>query len=129
MESAQAAVTVLVADPDPASQQIIVECLQPRYHVLTARTIAETLDKIATYNPRVLLLELNQPDGDGSQLIHHLRADRQTRSLIIGCVTSRGSINDKIAGFQAGADDYVVKPINKRTFMWRVVLLTRVHRV
>jgi DNA-binding response OmpR family regulator len=47
--------------------------------------------------------------------------------LIIACVTHRSSIRDKVAGFHAGADDYVVKPVNVETFMWRVVLLTKMR--
>ena len=119
--------TVLIADPDVAYRQVVSDCLTPRYRVITASSIAETLDMIARYRPSVLLLELNQPDGDGRALITRLKTNPETRSMVIGCLTTRSTITDKIAGFQAGADDYVVKPVNTRTFMYRIVLLSRVR--
>lgn len=121
--------TVLVAEPDPAQQQRIIECLRPRFRVITARNIAETVEMIALYRPQILLLEVNQPDGDGLKLIRQLRQERAARSMVVACVTSRSSVKDKVAGFQAGADDYVIKPINTQMFLWRVVLLSRIRQI
>src|SRR5689334_9242694 len=120
-----ATLTVLVADPDPAQQHLVTEVLRPRYQVVTARSIAETVDVIARSRPQILLLELDMPDGDALPLIRKIREERSTQQMIIACVTRRSSIRDKVAGFQAGADDYIVKPINQDTFLWRVVLLSR----
>jgi DNA-binding response OmpR family regulator len=129
MTTQASGLTVLVADPDSAQLQISVECLRPRYRVLTAGSLAETSDAIARYHPQILLLEWNMPDGDGRGLIRHLRENQATRGMIICCVTTQSNVRDKIAGFQAGADDYVVKPINTKTFMYRVQLLTRVRKL
>lgn len=124
-----AALTVLVADPDRAQQQLLAECLRPRYQIALARSIAETVDHIARSRPQLLLLELDMPDGDALPLIRKIREERSTRNMIIACVTRRSSIKDKVAGFQAGADDYIVKPINPETFLWRVVLLSRLRQL
>jgi two-component system, cell cycle response regulator len=121
--------TVLVADPDPVQQQRIVECLRPRYRVVTARNLAETVEMIALYHPQILLLEVDQPDGDGVRLIKQIRDERAARAMIVACVTKRSGIKDKVAGFQAGADDYIVKPVNTQTFLWRVVLLSRLRQL
>lgn len=121
--------TVLVADPDPAQLQISVDCLRQRYRVITATSLAEVSDAITRYRPQILLLEWNMPDGDGRGLIRHLRENQSTRGMIICCVTTQSNVRDKIAGFQAGADDYVVKPINTKTFVYRVQLLTRVRKI
>lgn len=123
------ALTVLVADPDPQQQQRLVECLRPRYRLITAKNLAETVEMIALYHPQIVLLELDQPDGDGIRLIQQIRAERAARSMIIACVTKRSGIKDKVAGFQAGADDYIVKPVNTQTFLWRVVLLSRLRQL
>jgi DNA-binding response OmpR family regulator len=125
--ASEPATTILIADPNKDSQDLLVNCLKSRYNVICSGSISETMEMLSHHHPQILLLELNQPDGDGKQLIPQLRAQQDTRSLIIGCVTERESIADKVSGFQAGADDYVVKPINPRTFMWRIVLLIRVH--
>jgi DNA-binding response OmpR family regulator len=120
---------VLVADPDIAQQQVIAKSLQPRYNVVTARNLAETVQMLVINRPRILLLEIDQPDGSGIELIKQIRQDPGTHATIIACVTNRSSIKDKVAGFQAGADDYIVKPINPETFMWRLVLLMRLRQL
>jgi DNA-binding response OmpR family regulator len=129
MNVSAAPLTVLIADPDPAQQQILVECLRPRFRTITARTLAETSDLIARYRPQILLLELNQPDGDGLNLVRQLRKEAATKSMIIACVTRRSTVKEKVAGFQAGANDYLVKPVNIETFMWRIVLLVRAQQL
>ena len=126
-EAVPGSVTVLVADPDPAQQQRVIECLRPRFRVITASTLAETSQMIVQYRPGVLLLELDMPDGDGKQLIKTIRETPALRPMKICCVTRRATVRDKVAGFQVGADDYVVKPINEKMFLWRVVLLTRIR--
>jgi DNA-binding response OmpR family regulator len=120
--------TVLIADPDVTYRQVVADCFKSRYKVIIANNLAETLAMVAQYHPSILLLELNQPDGDGKSIIPRLKSNPETHSMVVTCLTTRSSIDEKIEGFQAGADDYVVKPINTRTFMYRMVLLTRVHR-
>jgi DNA-binding response OmpR family regulator len=129
MTSPSLPLTVLIADPDISQQEALAASLQPRYRVVHARTLAETIDMLARVRPDVLLLEINQPDGDGVELIRRLREERQTRDLIIACVTNRATIRDKVTGFQAGADDYIVKPVNPQTFVWRIVLLARLRQM
>jgi DNA-binding response OmpR family regulator len=128
-EGVHGGMTVLVADPDLAQQQQLIACLRPRYRVITAKTLAETSEMITRYRPDILLLEVEMPDGDGRGFVRQLRENGGTRQMIVCCVTRRATVRDKVAGFQAGADDYVIKPINPNTFLWRVVLLTRVRQM
>ena len=120
--------TVLVSEPDLAQQQRIIDCLRPRFRIITAKNLAETVEMIALYHPQILLIEVDQPDGDGIKLIKQIRQERAARSMVVACVTKRSSVKDKVAGFQAGADDYVIKPINTQMFLWRVVLLSRIRQ-
>jgi DNA-binding response OmpR family regulator len=126
-EAAPGSVTVLVADPDLAQQQRVIACLRPRFRVITAKTLAETSQMIMQNRPGVLLIEVDMPDGDGKTYIKQLREQPALRQMKICCVTHHSSVRDKVAGFQSGADDYVVKPINEKMFLWRVVLLTRLR--
>jgi DNA-binding response OmpR family regulator len=123
------AMSVLVADPDTTAQQQVIACLPERYQVLTATSLSEALRIVAQAQPRTLLVEVNQPDGDGIQLIERLRTDPATRSMILICVTTRRAVRDKVRGFQAGADDYIIKPINPDTFAIRLALLERLRRL
>jgi DNA-binding response OmpR family regulator len=119
--------TVLIADPDRAYQAQLADYLRPRYRVVMANSLAETVEQIIRQPPAILLLELDFPDGDGNKLIQQIRENARTRQMVVCCVTKRASIHDKVSGFQSGADDYVVKPVNAKTFMWRVVLLSRLR--
>jgi DNA-binding response OmpR family regulator len=49
--------------------------------------------------------------------------------MIIICVTTRRAVQDKVRGFQAGADDYIIKPINPESFPLRLALLERLRRL
>jgi len=120
--------TVLIADPDIAYREVVADCLKSRFQIVTAGSLAETLEMVAQHHPVILLLELNQPDGDGKSIIPRLKANPETHKMVISCLTTRTSIDEKVAGFQAGADDYVVKPVNTCMFMYRMALLTRVRR-
>jgi DNA-binding response OmpR family regulator len=122
-------VSALVVDPDPASRQTLTACLRQQYRVVTAEHLAEADEILARERPSVLVLEVNQPDGDGIHLIERLRTDSATRRMIIICVTSRRGIRDKVRGFQAGADDYVIKPMDPTAFPSRLQLLARLRRL
>jgi two-component system, OmpR family, alkaline phosphatase synthesis response regulator PhoP len=121
--------SVLVADPDIVSQQQLIACLDAQYQVRTAASLKGTWGIIAQARPRTLIIEVNQPDGDGVQLIERLRSDPATRGMILICVTTRRTIRDKVRGFQAGADDYIIKPINPDTFATRLALLEQLRQL
>lgn len=118
---------VLIVDPDITQQQMLARILAPRFRVLGASTLAEAIQQIQNYRPNIMLIEVDLADGDGKTLIRQIRDNPRTQGMIIACVTHKSAIRDKVAGFHAGADDYVIKPVNADTFMWRVVLLTRMR--
>jgi DNA-binding response OmpR family regulator len=122
-------VSALVVDPDPASRQTLTACLSRQYRILVAGHLAEALECLARERPHVMVLEVNQPDGDGIHLIERLRTDAAMRGMIIVCVTNRRGVRDKVRGFQAGADDYVIKPVDPGTFPSRLALLARLRRL
>ncbi len=117
--------TVLVVDPDPRVREQIALCLAPRFRVVSAASGGEAMSQIAAHSPAIILIELDQPDGDGLHLIQAIRGLPFGKRAVIACLTNRSGVRDKVAGFQAGADDYVVKPVNQTTFLYRVVLLAR----
>jgi len=117
--------SVLFADPDIAMHEQIVQTLLADFALRHARTAAETLESIGRLRPDVLISEVDLPDMSGLRLCEQLRADPATRGLPILLLTTRASIHDKVAGFLAGADDYVVKPFDPRFFSARIRLLFR----
>lgn len=123
-------VGVLVVDPDPQQHALLSQILAPRYLLLHAGTLAEATHHLATLPPpHVIIVERVLPDGDGLSLIQQVRSDPSLRDVSIACVTTRAEVRDKIEGFRAGADDYVIKPVDPKTFLQRIVLLTRLRQI
>jgi DNA-binding response OmpR family regulator len=120
---------ILVVDPDQDHVRRVASCLGARFQVLTISTMEHALPLIRAVRPVVVLLELDLPDGDGLRFLRAVHQDPATSSAIVACLTHRASVRDKVAAFQAGADDYLVKPIDPATFLRHVVLLTRLHRL
>jgi DNA-binding response OmpR family regulator len=115
----------VVADPDPLYQRYLTYLLQQEFRCIAASTLRETYQTIQSVHPALLILELNQPDGDGIGFIQHVQADPQLKTILIACVTQRASLMDKVRAFRAGTDDYLVKPVPSATFVGQMLLLRR----
>ncbi len=68
----------------------------------------EALEEISVNEYDVMLLDLGLPDGDGFEVLKHIRKKQAKTAVIV--ITARGELNDKIDGLQLGADDYLTKP-------------------
>lgn len=87
------------------------------------------LAALQTYIPDVLITEVDLPDFSGFELIERIRRIPSLARLPIMLLTTRAALADKVAGFHAGADDYLVKPFDVRLFSFRVRLLCRIKRL
>ncbi len=117
--------SVLIVDPEVTLHEQMEQILQGLFVLRHARTAAEALEAIERQRPSLIISEVDLPDGSGLELCEWLRANPATARLPILLLTTRAAIDDKVAGFLAGADDYVVKPIDPRFFSARVQLLFR----
>jgi len=121
--------SVLVVEADPAARERVRAALDAHFVVRFAGGMREALAAVAERRPDLLVSELELGDGDGFQLCRLLRDQPDLQRLPILLLTNRASTIDKVAGFQAGADDYVVKPPDARLFHARLRLLDRIKRV
>ena len=104
---------ILIVDDDLESLKLISLMLQRRgYEVTAAQSGEQALSKIENENPNLIILDVMMPDMDGYEVCRHLRANPQTSHLPVIMFTAKTLVGDKVAGFQAGADDYVTKPIH-----------------
>ena len=96
------------------------------FEVRTALTAAAGLAEAARDpRPDLVLLDLMLPDRSGMQVCGELRADPRMAEVPILMLTARGAESDRVAGFEAGADDYVVKPFSVRELILRVHAILR----
>jgi diguanylate cyclase (GGDEF)-like protein len=114
--------TLLVVD-DEQSLRGALEFMFTRegYKVLTAANGEEALEMARVHLPDVIILDVMMPGMDGYEVTRRLRAHYRTRHIPILLVTAKGEEDDKLEGFQGGANDYIVKPWSKRELLQRVV--------
>ena len=99
---------LLIVDDEPGIVEMMASYFAPQYQVLTAHSGAEALEK-AGEGPDLILLDINMPGMDGLTVCQTIRDHIACPILFL---TARIASADKIAGFQAGADDYIVKPFD-----------------
>ena len=100
---------LLIIEDDASLSEIMCRALRSEgYVVECAATFFDADDKIAGYSYDCILLDIMLPDGNGLKLLEHIKAlDKGDRVIII---SARDSMDDKVAGLDLGADDYLAKP-------------------
>ena len=118
--------TILVVEDEPAIQELIAATLQHAGHrVMRAYSAEEGLQQINGTLPDVVLLDWMLPGMSGIQYARKLRSDERTQDLPIIMLTARGEEQDKVAGLDAGADDYLTKPFSPRELVARIKAVLR----
>ena len=118
---------VLIVDDEPDLLDILEFNLSREgFEVSRAETGGEALNLLeAGPLPQVVLLDLMLPDTTGVSICHKIRSNPNTKHLPVLMLTAKDSNDDKIVGFEMGADDYVTKPFSVREVILRVRALLR----
>lgn len=119
---------VLIVDDDPAALRMI-EYIFDRadYEVYLAATGPEALSKADEAKPDLVILDVMMPDVTGLEVCQRLRAQPALERLPIIMLSARDQLEDKVNGFEAGADDYVAKPVEPQELLARAKAL--LHRM
>ena len=123
------AMAVLFIDPDAENAERLSRALRGVSAVAVVPTAQAAVSAMSARMPNLVVLELDLPDANGLDLITRLRNTPATRNVLLMVVTSRTGVRDKIAAFQSGADDYLVKPVEAQQFLVHVQLLSRFRQV
>src|SRR5260370_18351363 len=118
----------LFVDPDGASAERLAGALRARWATKVVASAQEAKAALRVSQPWLVVTELDLPDMRGLDLLAALHDQPLTRHVMLMIVTTRRRISDKIAGFQAGADDYLVKPVDGELFALHVELLSHLRR-
>jgi two-component system phosphate regulon response regulator PhoB len=118
--------SVLVVEDEPAIVELVTYSLREAgWDIRTADTTAGAWESISRGKPDLLLLDWMLPDQSGLRLLSRLRADRDFQDLPVIMLTAKSMEEDKLAGLNNGADDYITKPFSPRELLARSRALLR----
>jgi two-component system phosphate regulon response regulator PhoB len=118
--------TVLVVEDEPNIQELVAVNLRHAGHrVLQASSAEQAETAIRAELPDVVILDWMLPGESGLALARRLRGEARTRDLPILMLTARAMEQDKLAGLDAGADDYLTKPFSPRELVARIKAVLR----
>ena len=118
--------SVLVVEDEPAIVELVKYSLREAgWDIRTADTVGSAWDSITHGKPDLVLLDWMLPDQSGLRLLARLRADRDFQDIPVIMLTAKSMEEDKLAGLNTGAADYVTKPFSPRELLARSRALLR----
>jgi two-component system phosphate regulon response regulator PhoB len=118
--------SVLIVEDEPAIVELVSYSLRETgWEIRTASNVADAWSAIVNGRPDLLLLDWMLPDQSGLRLLSRLRGDRDFQDIPVIMLTAKSMEEDKIAGLNTGADDYVTKPFSPRELVARAKALLR----
>ncbi len=130
MQATQHAQQILVVDDQPINLKLLQRKLEREgYEVVTAMTGLECLEAIEQARPDLILLDVMMPEMDGIETCQRLKADTKTSDIPVIFITAKSSKAGKLEGLDAGAADYITKPIDLDETLARVRTQLRIQEV
>lgn len=119
-------IKILLVDDEPDILEILSYNLSSAgYQVFTAKNGIEAIEKAKKKSPHLIILDVMMPEMDGIEACEILRKTNGLEHTIITFLTARSEDYSQVAGFDAGADDYITKPIKPKVFLSKVKSLLR----
>ncbi|WP_151089082.1 response regulator transcription factor [Hymenobacter baengnokdamensis] len=118
---------ILLVEDEPALRSTLIEALrQGGYVVEVAADFAQAYEKVKLYRYDCVLLDLTLPDGNGLDLLRALKAESSTTGVLV--ISARNGLDDRVAGLDLGADDYLAKPFHLSELNARLRAIIRRRR-
>ncbi len=117
---------ILLVDDEPDILEIVGFNLEKEgYNVQKASNGLEAIEIASSFRPHLILLDIMMPEMDGIETCEKIRANADLKDTMIAFLTARGEDYSHIAGFEAGADDYITKPIKPKILISKLKSLLR----
>ena len=122
----QREINILLVDDEPDIIEILSFNLkQEGYNVFAASNGKQAIDKARKVKPHLIVMDIMMPVMDGIESCELIRQDRTINDVSIMFLTARGEDYSQLAAFDAGADDYVTKPVKPKIFISKVKAMLR----
>ncbi len=119
-------IKILLVDDEPDILEIVSYNLQNEgYQIFTASNGVEAVKAAKKITPHLILLDVMMPEMDGMEACEKIRDIKGLKDVIIAFFTARGEDYSQVAGFEAGADDYITKPVKPKVLVSKVKSLLR----
>jgi two-component system alkaline phosphatase synthesis response regulator PhoP len=121
---------ILIADDNPTNVELLEAFLADlEFDVQVAVDGRDTLDKVATFHPHLILLDVMMPRLSGLEVCRQLKSDPATRGVMVLMVTALNELGDIERAVDAGTDDFLSKPVNKLELVKRVQNMLRLRHI
>ncbi len=121
---------ILIVDDDAINLKLLSKCLSdPGYKVYLAENGQNALQQVEQVNPDLILLDVMMPDIDGFEVCRRLKEKESTQEIPIIFMTALNDIEHKVKGFEAGAADYITKPVQYKEVLARINTHLKIHRL
>lgn len=111
---------ILAVDDEPNNLQVLRQILKEHYQVIFANSGEKALEASAKHQPNLILLDIMMPAMDGYEVCKRLKADPVTKDIPVIFVTAMNDEENEVKGFDAGAVDYIQKPVSAPLVLRRV---------
>jgi DNA-binding response OmpR family regulator len=120
---------VLIVDDNAMNVDVLRRILRKEFELDTADSGEECLFKISTFKPQLVLLDVMMPGMDGCETCRRIKTSPEGDSVLVILVSGKGTAADRVNGYKALADDYVVKPFDHGELLAKVMAyFRRIHR-
>ncbi|MEQ8582372.1 MAG: response regulator [Marinoscillum sp.] len=114
---------LLIIDDNQEIRSYLTDLLEDTYHVFTAETGKQGIDLALQELPDLILCDVMMPEKDGIEVTRTLKTHELTNHIPVILLTAKGDPSSKVQGLEAAADDYVVKPFDRKELMARISTL------
>jgi len=122
-------IKILLVDDEPDILEIVGYNLSSEgYKIITAKNGVEGVKKAKKEKPQLIILDVMMPEMDGIEACERIRKIPELNDVVITFLTARGEDYSQVAGFDAGADDYITKPIKPKVLVSKVKALLRRYK-
>ncbi|NIA16973.1 MAG: response regulator [Planctomycetes bacterium] len=118
---------ILIVDDQPVNIEIFQELLEDKYELLAVNSGEQCLESIKQFAPDVIILDIMMPGIDGYQTCQRIKSDPLYGQIQVMLVSAKASMESRLRGYEAGADDYLSRPFNHEEFLAKVEVQIRLR--